>query len=255
MRRLLLGLTVLLAACQQPIESQAPPAGSVSLAEQLRGEGDALMAQGNHAGAVEKYRHAVDLEPASLRLHFALGTAYSFLDKRPDAIAQFRWVIANGAAESAEYRDARRWLERVGAWVEPAAGGRAEAASGEPSASAAAAGKSADPAETGSVSGKTQWPGLSPAQQPAHVNLVLVGDDEGTQTVKRRTAVALGDAYEFRDVPAGQYRLYGVVGEETILWEQKIAVQPGTPTELALTKAASRVPGHEFPAARRPQSE
>jgi tetratricopeptide (TPR) repeat protein len=255
MRRLLLGLTVLLAACQQPIESQAPPARSVSLAEQLRGEGDALMAKGNHAGAVEKYRHAVDLEPGSVPLHFALGTAYSFLDKRPDAVAQFRWVIDNGAAESAEYQDARRWLVRVGAWVEPAAGGRAEAASGEPSASAAAAGKKGDPAGTGSVSGTTQWPGLSPAQQPARVELVLMGEDEVTQTVKRRAGVALGDAYEFRDVPAGQYRLYGVVGEETILWDQKIAVQPGKPTELALTKSASRVPGHEFPEARRPQPE
>lgn len=250
-RPLLLALAVLLAACQQPIESRAPSTGSGSLAEQFRGEGDALMAKGNHVGAIEKYRNAVDLEPGNLRVRFGLGTAYSFLEKRPEAIAQFRWVIDNGPAESAEYQDARRWLVRVGAWVEPAAGSRADVASGDPSAKAAEPLKKGEGGGIGSIAGATQWPGLSPAQQPARVNLVLVGDDDATKTVKRRSSVALGDPYEFKDVPAGQYRLYGVVGEETKLWEEQVAVQAGKPTELALTKSGSRVPGHEFPAAQR----
>jgi hypothetical protein len=254
-RVVLVALAVLLAACQQsPIESKAPSTGSVSLAEQFRGEGDAFMAKGNHAGAVEKYRNAVHLEPGNLHVRFALGTAYSFLEKRPEAIAQFRWVIDNGPVESAEYQDARRWLVRVGAWVEPATGSRPEVASADPAAKAAAESlKKGEGGGTGSLTGSTQWPGLSPAQQPARVNLVLVGDDDATQSVKRRSSVALGESYEFKDVPAGQYRLYGVVGEETKLWEEKVAVQAGKPTELALTKAGSRVPGHEFAAPRNSQ--
>ena len=102
MGRLLLGAALLLTACQQPPALQAPAASSLSPAAQLRAEGDALMAGGNYAGAVEKFRQAIDLEPTSVPLRFGLGTAYSFLDRRSEAIAQFRWVVANAAAESTE---------------------------------------------------------------------------------------------------------------------------------------------------------
>jgi hypothetical protein len=207
------------------------------------------MAKGDHAGALEKYRQAVDVEPGSVPIRFALGTAYSFLDKRPEAIAQFRWVVVNASAESVEHQEARRWLVRVGALVPPAesaaSGGKSEVASAE------APSKKSEPSGLGSISGRTEWPGLSPAQQPAEVILMLIGDDAATRDVKRRAGIALGNAYEFKDVPAGQYRLFAVVGEETILWEQKVAIEAGKQTDLVLAKAGSRVPGYEFPEAPR----
>jgi len=227
----------------------------VSPAGQLRGEGDTFMAKGDHAKAVDRYRQAADLEPSSVSLRFALGTAYSFLDKRPEAIAQFRWVVANGSAGSAEYDEARRWLVRVGAFVEPVRTGGGSEASSDPSAkgSPEISAKKVDPSATGWISGKTEWPHLSPAQHPVKVNVILVGDEDATRDVKRRAGIALGDAYEFKDVPQGRYRLVATYLEDTILWDQQVAVQAGKPTDLVLSRSGSRLPGQEFPDARKPQ--
>lgn len=258
MKRLLLVTVVLLlvAACQQAPTYQAPPTSAVSPTGQLRGEGDALMAKGDHAGALEKYRQAIDLEPSSVPLRFAFGTAYSFLDKRREAIAQFRWVVANGAAGSVEHREARRWLVRVGAWVEPAgAGDPAALASRDTSSKVSSedSSKKADPSAKGRISLKTEWPGLRPAQQPVRLDIVLVGDDDATRDVKRRTLSALGDTYEFVDVPEGQYRLVAVYLEDTTVWDQKVTVQADKQTDLVLARADSRMPAYEFPEARRPR--
>jgi len=249
-RLLLVAVAILFAACQQAPEGQAPPTSDVSPAVQLRGEGDAFVAKGDHAKAVDRYRQAADLEPSSVSLRFALGTAYSFLDKRPEAIAQFRWVIANGSAGSAEYDEARRWLVRVGAFVEPAAAPSAPTSSeASAKASSESAEKKVHPSATGWISGKTQWSNLS---QPVKVSVILVGDEEATRDVKRRAGIALGEPYEFKDIPEGKYRVVATYLEDTILWDQRVAVQAGKPTDLVLTQASSRLPSQEFSDARRP---
>ena len=149
MRRFLIGAVLFLAACQQPPALQPPATSALAPAAQMRAEGDALMAGGQYAAAVEKFRQAIDLEPGSVPLRFALGTAYSFLDRRSEAVAQFRWVVANAAAGSTEHQEARRWLVRVGAMEEaPAAVAKADG-------SADAAPK-ADPAGRGSITGQTE---------------------------------------------------------------------------------------------------
>lgn len=246
MKRLLLVLVmILLAACQQAPQGQAPPStGALSPAAQLRGEGDALAAKGDHGKALEKYRQAADLEPDSVPLHFAIGTAYSFLDKRPEAIAQFRWVMANGSAGSTEYDEARRWLVRVGALVAPAAAPSGPTSSEAPvKASSESAEKKVDPSAIGWISGKTQWSNLS---QPVRVSVILVGDEEATRDVKRRAGIVLGEPYEFKDLPEGKYRVVATYLEDTILWDQRVAVQAGKPTDLVLTQASSRLPGQQF---------
>ena len=122
------GAALLLAACQQAPARQAPATSAVSPAEQMQAEGDAFMAKGNYVDAVEKYRQAADLEPGSvIGPRFALGTAYSFLEKRPEAIAQFRWVLSTAPTPTRpSTQEARRWLLRVGArWRRrPRPGGR-----------------------------------------------------------------------------------------------------------------------------------
>jgi tetratricopeptide (TPR) repeat protein len=87
----LLGAVLLLASCEQAPVPQHRPAQAIAPAERLKAEGDALMAAGNYVDAIEKYGEAADLDAAAIGPRFGLGTAYSFLDKRLEAIAQFRW--------------------------------------------------------------------------------------------------------------------------------------------------------------------
>lgn len=239
MRILLLVAALLLAACQQPPALHAPVTSAVSPAAQLRAEGDALMARGEYAGAVEKFRQATDLEPDSVPLRFALGTAYSFLEKRPETIAQFRWVVSNADAGSAEHQAARRWLMRVGALVE-------ESAAPTRSAATSAEDKKADPAGQGSVAGETRWPGVSPAQAPIPIRISLAGSEDGTRHVGLRRDVSLGERFEFKDVPEGQYRLVGIFDDQ-IVWDRRIAVKGGKQTDVALDQGASSVPASTFP--------
>ena len=238
MRILLLAAALLLAACQQPPAYQ-PVTSAVSPAAQLHAEGMALMARGDHPGAVEKFRQAIDLEPDRVSFHFALGTAYSFLDRRPEGIAQFRWVMANADAESAEYQEARRWLLRVGALVESAAVARGPEAASETS-------KTVDPAAQGSVAGETRWSGVTPEQSAIPIRVSLVGSEEDTKHVGQRRNISLGERFEFKDVPQGQYRLVGIF-DDKIIWDQSVTVKGGKQTDVALDQGGSSVPPTTFP--------
>lgn len=238
MRRLLLGLALLLSACQQAPAPQSSSPSPVPLAGRLRGEGEALMATGDHAQALEKYRQALDLEPASVPLRFALGTAYSFLDKRPEAVAQFRWLLTNAPPDSVERQEAERWLVRVGALMPPASG---------PGRSDLEAAAQREPAGKGSITGKTEWSGLDPAREPVRINIALTGDEDATKLVARKTSITLGAPYEFKDVPEGRYRVLGILREDTIIWDQKVTVQAGKGIEVALTQAVSQSPSFVFP--------
>ncbi|HEX7787616.1 MAG TPA: tetratricopeptide repeat protein, partial [Methylomirabilota bacterium] len=229
---------MLLTACQQPPALQAPAASSLSPAAQLRAEGDALMAGGNYAGAVEKFRQAIDLEPTSVPLRFGLGTAYSFLDRRSEAIAQFRWVVANAAAESTEYRESRRWLIRVGA-LEESANFQAKV---EDSVDAA---RKADPASLGTISGRTEWPGVTPEHQ-IQLRISMLGTEESTRAVQRRADILMGEKFEFKDLPEGQYRVVGIYDDRAV-WQQRFTVRAGKQTDLAFDQAASSLPANTFP--------
>lgn len=239
MRYLLVAAVVLLGACQQP-PAYYPVTSDVSPVAQLQAEGAALMARGDHAGAVEKFRQAIDLEPNSVPAHFALGTAYSFLDRRPQGIAQFRWVMANADAESTEHREARRWLMRVGALVDPPA-----VAARAPEAASDAA-KKVDPVAQGSVAGETRWPGVSPAEGPIPIRVSLAGSEDSTKHVGQRRNIALGERFEFKDVPEGQYRLVGIF-DDRIIWDRNISVKGGKQTDVALDQGVSSVPPTTFP--------
>jgi tetratricopeptide (TPR) repeat protein len=231
---------VLLAACQQP-PAPPPVTSAAAPVAQLRAEGDALMARGDYAGAVEKFRQATDLEPTSVTLRFALGIAYSFLDRRPEAIAQLRWVVANAAADSVEYQEARRWLVRVGVLIEssPLAG------KPEPTSTDAAS-KKVDPAVQGWVDGQTQWPGVSPTAHQVPIRISLVGTEDATRQVRLRRDVFLGERFEFKEVPEGQYRLLGIF-DDRIVWDQSVTVKTGKGTDIALTQGLSPVPADTFP--------
>jgi hypothetical protein len=239
--RLALGVVamVLLAACQPTPASHAPATGSVSPAEQLRIEGDGFMARADYASAVAKFRAAADLDPAAVAPRFSLGAAYSYLEKRPEAIAQFRWVLARADATSTEYREAHRWLARVGGL--PALGRGATAAQADASTTPAPL----DPSAIGRIVGRTEWPDVAPHDHLVRGDISLVGDEPITSDVARSRPFRLGDAYEFRDLPAGRYRVIAVI-DETAVWDEKVTVEAGQDTNVNLTASNSPVPAARF---------
>jgi tetratricopeptide (TPR) repeat protein len=245
-RIVLLAAALLLgAACQQAAVSH-PPVSTLSPAEQLKVEGDAFMAKGDYADAVEKYRQAADLDPAAIGPRFALGTAYSFLEKRPEAILQFRWVLSHAAAGSDEYQEAHRWLTHVGALAAPTlvadAGQKGQV-------------RPVDPSTVGRLVGKTEWPGVTPQRRLVTGTLSLVGDEPLTYDVKRERAFRLGDGYEFKDVPAGRYRVVAVI-DGTTVWDEKVTVDTGKDTSLTLSQTTSPVPAGKFaPPAEKPDAQ
>jgi hypothetical protein len=204
-------------------------------------EGDALVAKGAYVDAIEKYRQATDLDPAAVGPRFGLGTAYSFLEKRPEAILQLRWVLSHADAASSEYREARRWLTRVGALVEPTVADAGQ--KGDP--------RPVDPSTVGRLVGKTEWPGITPQRRLITGTLSLVGDEPVTQDIKRSRAFRLGDGYEFKDVPAGRYRVVAVI-DETTVWDEKVTVETGKDTSLTLSQSTSPVPAGKFAPAEKP---
>ncbi len=243
-RRLLLLAALLLAACQQPPALQAPVTSAVSPAAQLRAEGDALMAGGNYAGAVEKFRQAIDLEPASVPLRFALGSAYSFLDRRLEAITQFRWVMANSEVGS---QGARGIPPLAGAGRAPWSKRGVATAKAESTPEEA---KKVDPAAQGSIKGQTQWPGVTPAEHKVRLRVSMLGTEDETRGVQRRTELLLGESFEFKEIPEGPYRVVGI-HDDRIIWDQRITVKGGKQTDLAWSQADSSVPVNTFPPARR----
>jgi hypothetical protein len=124
---LLLAAVLALAACQQAPVPSAPVEAAISPTDRLKAEGDVLVAAGKYLEAIEKYREAADLDGAAVGPRFGLGTAYSFLEKRPETIAEFRWVLDRADPGSTEYQEARssgsstsarsprppRWLKRL----------------------------------------------------------------------------------------------------------------------------------------------
>jgi hypothetical protein len=232
-RIILLAAALLLgAACQQAPVSRPPASQNLSPVEQMKAEGDTFLAKGDYGNAVEKYRQAIDLDGGAIGPRFALGTAYSFMEKRPEAIVQFRWVLSRADAASSEYQEAQRWLIRVGALAPPTAVAVVDQKS-EP--------RPVDPSTVGRLVGKTEWPGVTPRRRMLSGTMSLIGDEPVTQDVKRNRAFRLGDGYEFKDVPAGRYRVVAVI-DGTTIWDEKVTVETGKDTSLTLSQSTSPVP-------------
>src|SRR5258708_39339515 len=108
-------LLVLLAACQSPL----PPARSTSsdTPEVLAAR---ALAAGRYTDAALLYREALGEASGKMELHYGLAVASSYLDRRDDAIREFRWVLQYGSPKAADVDASRQWLIRAGA-LPPAA--------------------------------------------------------------------------------------------------------------------------------------
>jgi hypothetical protein len=245
MRVVLIGAALLLTlGCQQSpgpgVSQSAPAVGSLTL--RLKQEGDDALAKGDYQTAALKLQEAVNQEPADMSLRYALGAALSHLNRREDTAQEFTWVVGRGVPGSQEVQFARRWLVMAGYPVEKAERPVAAAAT-EP---AVAPGSYAP---KNRVKGKMEWPGVTPPATMIPVHVTLAGEESGNREFNKTRRFRLGRVYEFWDVPAGKYQLVAKAGD-TVLWEQKIAVEADKDTLLDLSAANSRVSPQEFPGSR-----
>ena len=228
-------LVALAAACSGPAPSgttlpTTAPVPSAS-APQLREEGDARARRGEYSTAAARYRSALQLEPDDLLLHFALGSALSYLDREEETIEQFRWVVDHGAPGRPEVATARQWLAAVGPPTEA-----------EPPSRRL---PERSPADRGAVRGNTSWPGVNPQDRRVTLELRIAGDSRETAQTKMRIRSLLGRPYTFLGLPPGPYRL-AVRSGTTALWESRVMIDPGRDTVLDLSEANSLIKSADF---------
>lgn len=244
MRRgvLLAAILAVVVGCQQ-----APPppplAPSKSPAAVLREEGDALAARGDYTAAAAKYEAAMASTPDDLSLRFALGSAYSHLNRRAEAIAQFKHVIARATPDSQEYQLARQWLVGVGELR-----GEQAAQAGTPGAPETPAATARQGPQVG-LSGTLEWKGIAQGQRRVPVRLTLTGEDSENRNVKSARMARLAEKYSFANIPPGNYRLVAVATEprETPLWDVRVTVERDKPTVLNLSSSTASVSPDAFP--------
>ncbi|HKZ07905.1 MAG TPA: tetratricopeptide repeat protein [Methylomirabilota bacterium] len=244
MRRgvLLAAIVAVVIGCQQA--PPPPPAPTKSPAVVLREEGDALAARGDYAGAAAKYETALASTPDDLALRFALGSAYSYLNRRPEAIVQLKQVVARATPDSQEYQLARQWLVSVGELREPPA-----AQAGAPATATQTPAPATPPGPQVGLSGTLEWRGITQGQRRVPVRLTLTGEDSETRNVKSARMARLAEKYSFANIPPGNYRLVvvGTEPRETPLWDVRVTVERDKPTVLNLSSSTASVSPDAFP--------
>ena len=198
-------------------------------------EADQLAALGQYGEAADKYRAAVERDPDSASLRFALGTALSHVGRQEETVEQFRWVVTRGAPGSPEVEVARRWLTNAGVLARevsfaPPTGSDQEAS---PQAAAPAPPARQGSVAVGTVKGRTELRG-----QPREIILVLGSTDDAKKNMAFTKTVKLGEPFQFDNVPPGAYRLTVEYSEsDTSLWDLEVTVAPGKDTVLNLGNA------------------
>jgi tetratricopeptide (TPR) repeat protein len=237
---LIAALLAVLAGCQQAPPPE-PPKPTKAPSVVLREEGDALAAKGDYAGAAAKYETALASTPDDLSLRFALGSTYSHLNRRAEAVAQFQLVVAGAAPTSQEHQIARQWLVSVGAL-------RDEPAAASPRSLSEARSPTAPRAQTG-LSGTLEWKGITPGSRRVPVRLTLTGQDFENRSVRSLRAARLGEKYAFPNVAPGSYRLVVIAIEprEQPLWDIRVTVEKDKPTVLNLSSATATISPDTFP--------
>lgn len=238
MRRLLLPLALLpVVGCQEAPVPRSHPSPDHAVAQPVKQEGDELLGQGQYEAAARNYRAALEQTPSDVALHYALGAAYSHLSRQSDTIEQFRWVVDHGQPGSPEVELARNWLHDAGE------------SSRQPSSlptSIRPATVAEDTRPRGKVVGTTEWAGHNPNARVVDLRITLTGDEGLNHDVQISRRFRLGEAFGFRSVPTGRYRLI-VTADETQLWHQEILVEEGKDTVVSLSNANSPIPPDRLP--------
>ncbi|HEU4370073.1 MAG TPA: hypothetical protein VFV05_17765 [Methylomirabilota bacterium] len=88
-------------------------------AEQLKAEGDRLLAVGDTLGALQAYDDALTLDASDLGAYYRAGVALSHLGDQEQATILFLNVVRQGQADHEEVRRAREWLDAAGVPAPP----------------------------------------------------------------------------------------------------------------------------------------
>jgi hypothetical protein len=240
----LIAVAVGLAACQgAPAPRPAEKSAGTLAAEALE--------RGDYAGAAELYRTAVGNEPQSLPWHYGLGVASSYLDRRPETVEQFRWVLEHGEADSLEVKTARSWLLSAGALPRAAS-----SAASDEEAKAEEPREEATPAEQkprrASVQGRVLYGEGGAAPVPVKMMGLYLSDYPNR--VKRFRALTDEEGrFRFADVPPGTYKLSDRVAGPP-RWRLRAELKPGQQLILDLDPGNSTEVRDDFPDASSPRS-
>ena len=222
---------VILAACQSP----SPPARSTSSDTPAVLAARALAA-GRYTDAALLYREALGEASGKMELHYGLAVASSYLDRRDDAIREFRWVLQYGSPKAAEVDASRQWLIRAGA-LPPAA---YTASPAGPEKERAAGNASLEGRAVFAEGGQTPQP--MPRQQ-----LFLVGQPNSpTQRERYNLRTDERGNFKFPDVVPGPYKLTDRVAGQPI-WRLRVEFKASEVKVLELTPANSTASLDEFP--------
>lgn len=225
-------LPALLVACQQAPPQGGAPAPVPSVLAELRAEGDALVARGDYAAAALRYQAVLNRDPDDLSLRFALGAALSHLGRQGETIDAFRRVVERGRSDSPEFRMAHRWLVSAGVLAELVTFASEIGEEEETGASAAAPLRALSPPPPPGVTvrGRT-----GPRPGVREVILALAGDDDLNREIAFSRTVKPGQAFEFRNVPPGEYRLTADDADsDSEMWNVPVTVAPGKDLVLDL---------------------
>ena len=194
------------------------------------------LAAGRYAEAVQLYRQALGEAPGKMELHYGLAVASSYLDRRDDAIREFRWVVQYGSPKAAEVEASRQWLIRAGAL--PPATYTANPA--DPEKERAAGNASLEGRAVFAEGGQTPQP--MPRQQ-----LFLVGQPNSpTQRERYNLRTDERGNFKFPDVVPGPYKLTNrLAGQPT--WRMRVELKASEVKVLELTPANSTASLDEFP--------
>jgi Tfp pilus assembly protein PilF len=228
----LLVLLMFLAACQSPSQ----PTRSSSSEDTALLAARALAA-GRYADAVQLYRQALGEAPGKMELHYGLAVASSYLDRRDDAIREFRWVVQYGPPTAAEVDASRQWLIRAGV-LPPAAYAAAKSTGPERERTAGNA----------SLEGRAVFAEAGQSPRPMErLQLFLVGQPNSpTQLERYNLRTDEHGNFKFPDVVPGPYKFTNrVAGQPT--WRLRVELKASEVKVLELTPDNSVAALDDFP--------
>ena len=189
-------------------------------------------------------REAASKRPGDLRVRYSLAVTATHLELRDEAIREFRWVLAN-APGSPEAQAARNWLLAAGALSV------GESTAPAPPSAGPADVVAKDPDRGNSfVRGHVSWNDGTPPMSLTRLQLFLKGlDNTPTKDFFMVTRTDEQGRFEFKNVPAGTYRLTNRVAGDP-LWRLRVSVGTGQATSLELTAQNSFRARDDFPDAK-----